>query len=105
MGKRSNKDIPSLTTTIDPNLADITLIQDDVRLTLKQLESNKASRPDGLPTHVLKDCADKLVEPITELFNHSLSQGSILQEWKEAIVVLVFKKGNTKTHPTIAYSQ
>ena len=47
-----------------------------------------------LPTIVLKSCARELTPSLCGLFNSSLADGKLPTEWKDALVVLVHKKGN-----------
>ena len=44
----------------------------------------KAMGPDNIPPRVLKEFAYELADPVTEIFNHSLSSGRVPSIWKEA---------------------
>ena len=95
-----NKDhIPHCPSTEDDSLRHIELDETDIKTAIKNLDPTKAPGPDGIPTRVLKDCADELIPNLTKLFNTSLTQGSVPQEWKEANVVPVLKKGDP-TNPS-----
>jgi len=41
----------------------------------------------------LKEVLDEIAEPLTEIFNKSLSEGIVSQDWKIANVTPIFKKG------------
>jgi len=41
----------------------------------------------------LKEVADEIAEPLTEIFNKSVSEGVVPQDWKIANVTPIFKKG------------
>ena len=90
----SGKEIPPIVPTIDQNLSDITITEDEVQKAMSSLDSAKAPGPDGLPTYILKTCAASLVTNVTKLFNKSLMTSKVPNEWKRANVVPIFKKGD-----------
>ena len=61
---------------------------------LKTLEVHKATGPDGISARWLKETASQFVPAISLLFQASLSQGSVPDEWKRANVAPIFKKGD-----------
>ena len=58
-----------------------------------ELKINKAPGPDGLHPYVFKACANSLCKPLTILYTQSISSGVLPDEWKQAHVVPIFKKG------------
>ena len=60
---------------------------------LLNLNPSKAPGPGGLPAMVLKSCARELTPSLCGLLNSSLAKGKLPTEWKDALVVLVHKKG------------
>ena len=60
---------------------------------LMELKVNKAPGPDGLHPYVLKACANSLCKPLTILYTQSISSGVLPDEWKQAHVAPIFKKG------------
>ncbi len=64
----------------------------DVRRTLMRVNISKAPGPDSIPGHVLRTCANQLVDVITDIFNISLSQQSVSTCIKTATIVPVPKK-------------
>ena len=62
---------------------------------LSNLKPFKATGPDGLPPFILKDLAYELAPAFTLLFEASLRQGTLPQDWKSASVVPIFKKKET----------
>lgn len=62
---------------------------------LKQLKRSKAAGIDNIPPGILKDCSSVVRKPLAHIINMSLITGEIPQEWKEAKVVPVHKKGPT----------
>ena len=75
-------------------LSDIILTKEAVYLKLKNLKTNKAMGPDGIPAIILKELCEELCLPITMIFNKSISTGEVPKEWKVAEVTAIFKKGN-----------
>lgn len=76
----------------DPNLSYILVDEKEVHKILTKLETSKAIGPDGIPSKILKDFADELTHPITELFNQSLTSGKVPSDWKRANIIPVYKK-------------
>ena len=59
---------------------------------LSTLNTTKAQGPDGIPGWLLKDNADLLTEPVTEILNISYFENCLPPSWKEADVVPVPKQ-------------
>ena len=60
----------------------------------KKLKKKKSAGYDGLSQAQLAAGAPTLTEPLLNIFNSSISQGSFPSAWKEAIVTPVLKKGD-----------
>ena len=67
--------------------------EDEVYKVLFNLNPSKAPGPGGLPTIVLKSRARELTTSLCGLFNSSLAEDKLATEWKDALVILVHKKG------------
>ena len=61
---------------------------------LLNINPKKADGPDNISGHFLKICAHELVDVYQILFQASLDQGIVPQDWTEANVVPLFKKGD-----------
>ena len=70
--------------------------EDSIRSILRSLNVGKACGPDGLSARVLKECADELAVPLCKLFNLSLSRDVFPEQWAEANIVPIHKKGSRK---------
>uniref|UniRef100_A0A673ZB86 Reverse transcriptase domain-containing protein n=1 Tax=Salmo trutta TaxID=8032 RepID=A0A673ZB86_SALTR len=64
----------------------------DVSKTFKSVNFRKAAGPDGIPSRVLRACADQLAGVFTDIFNQSLSQSAVPPCFKRATIVPVPKK-------------
>jgi hypothetical protein len=77
----------------EPYMTELCLTVTEVQATLEALDVTKATGPDGIPAHLLKETASVIAPSICKLFNKSLTLGIVPNEWKNANVVPVFKKG------------
>ncbi|CAM5076581.1 unnamed protein product [Eretmochelys imbricata] len=64
-----------------------------VRDYLEKLDEHKSMGPDALHLRVLKELADVIAEPLAIIFENSWRSGEVLDDWKKANVVSIFKKG------------
>ena len=64
----------------------------NVGKTFKRANPCKTAGPDGIPSCVLRACADQLVGVFTDIFNQSLSQSALPTCFKRATIVPVPKK-------------
>ncbi|CAM4702140.1 unnamed protein product [Caretta caretta] len=64
-----------------------------VRDYLEKLDEHKSMGPDALHPRVLKELADVIAEPLAIIFENSWRSGEVLDDWKKANVVPIFKKG------------
>ena len=93
--KEKSSDIP---TPYGPNFPPIGNIQvniNGVQKLLSNIKVNKATGPDNIPCRILKEAAPELAPILTDIFQHSLRDGVLPDDWKKAQVSPVFKKGNT----------
>ena len=66
--------------TVDPKLLD-------------RLNVHKASGSYGLNARVLKECSNEISPILALIYNESLARGEVPDEWRQANVTPVFKKG------------
>jgi hypothetical protein len=60
----------------------------------KRVNPCKAACPHGIPSHVLRACANQLAVLFTDIFNLSLSQSAVPTSFNMATIVPVPKKDN-----------
>ena len=63
---------------------------------LSKLNPSKAAGPDGLHCKLLYELRDILYEPLAGFFNRSLKEGVVPDQWRQAHVSPIFKKGGKK---------
>ncbi|EDO28681.1 predicted protein, partial [Nematostella vectensis] len=56
------------------------------------LNPSKACGPDGMPGWILKENADLLAEPVTDILNCSFKEARLPQSWKDADIAPVPKQ-------------
>ena len=76
--------------TVDPN---------GVIKQLDRLNIHKASGPDGLNARVLKECRTEIGPVLAHIYKASLAQGSVPDDWRQANVAPIYKKGEKYDPP------
>lgn len=69
---------------------------EDVYEILINLDVSKATGPDGISNRLLREAAVSISQPLSHLFNYSLSKGQFPESWKLAHVIPVYKKDDPK---------
>ena len=82
-------------------MGNITVDLKGVAKLLDGLNIHKAPGPDGLNTRVLKECSNEISPILALIFNESLARDDVPDEWRQANVSLVFKKGENMMQLTI----
>eukprot|EP00057_Strongylocentrotus_purpuratus_P004120 XP_003728072.1 PREDICTED: RNA-directed DNA polymerase from mobile element jockey-like [Strongylocentrotus purpuratus] len=88
-----NLNLPLPEISHDNIVYDIEISPSRVREKLSKLHINKACGPDGIHVNVLRNVPD-LDVPLGILFDQSIQTGQIPQEWKDANITPLFKKGS-----------
>ena len=84
--------LPDLGNRTYPIIQEITITQPNVEKLLTDLNPHKAISPDSISTRFLKECAKDISSALTLIFQASLNQGTVPDDWKKAIVTQIFKK-------------
>ena len=61
---------------------------------LSDLKPHKAAGPDRIPNRVLKEVAKEIAPVLAALYNQSITEGVVPEDWSNANITPVFKKGN-----------
>ena len=81
----------------EPNIAFLELEQtneEEVMKLLMSIGDGKATGEDGIPVRFLKSCNNTVVPLITHIINCTITQSKIPNEWKQAVVIPLFKDGD-----------
>jgi hypothetical protein len=84
---------------VDNDLTSIKVTEGQVLNCIENLKVNKTPGPDKISPRVLKEAKNSFVKPLTDLFNISLQTGTLPDQWKQANVTPIFKKGS-KSQPS-----
>jgi hypothetical protein len=61
---------------------------------LRSLNAHKGAGPDGIHPSIVRHLCDIVAQPLTTLFNQSLSTGTVPSDWRKSVICPIFKKGN-----------
>ena len=73
---------------------DIHITEYDTFKILMNLETSKATGPDGIGNKLLRETAPVICEPLSKLFQKSIDQGIFPNMWKVANITVLHKKGS-----------
>ena len=90
----SQATLPQTVKNTTYKLDSIIVTPEEVRDTLKSLPIGKDAGPDLINNRLLKELSQPLALPLSDLFNLSLSSGSVQNIWKEANVSPIHKKND-----------
>ena len=75
------------------------MTEEKIKRVIENLDENAAAGPDGIPTFLVKQLKDELIEPLTVLFQASIDQSRIPDEWRLAVVTPIYKNKGKKSDP------
>ena len=91
--RESDAGVPSGGTGPFAPMGGVTVDPKGVLRLLNSLNVRGASGPDGLSARVLKECSSEISPMLALIYNESLAQGTVPDDWRQANVAPVFKKG------------
>jgi len=59
---------------------------------LLKLQEDEAQGPDDIHPAVLRNCAEAVSKPLSMIYNKSLEEGVLPDDWKAATVCPIYKK-------------
>ncbi len=93
----TTEDVPTIPTLPGRPCTDLEQLWIDVKGVAKQLaaiKTSKAPGPDNLPNTLLKELSEELAPFLTVLFTQSVNLGTLPEDWLNAYITPVSKKGN-----------
>ena len=70
------------------------ILKAEVERAIKQMKDNKAPGIDDISSDVYKEGGTEVIEQLTGLYNQILKEKKLPQSWKEAKIILLYKKGD-----------
>ena len=95
--EETSVDMPAMSGRRFPDIHSFKVDQAGVYKLMQGLNPHKAEGPDQIPTRFLKEFATELSPAMTLIFQASLQQGEVPDDWKQANVAPIFKKGDCST--------
>ena len=90
--------LPHISKEPTPGIPQLIINVEGVFNLLTKIEPNKAAGPGWIPPRLLKEMAFPIAPLLTFIFQSSLNQGQLPQDWKSANITPIYKKGN-RTDP------
>ena len=87
--KKGNKEISK----VEVEVEELTI--EDVKKAIRNLKNNKAAGTDGIQLELIKYGGNKLLNRMYKLVRQNLEEERICEEWKEAIIVPIHKRGDS----------
>lgn len=87
-------ELPSTESNEIPSLTHTEVTDEMIRKVLQKLKRNKSPGPDGVHPRVIKEVIEELLAPLRIIFNSSLEEGIVPEDWKIAHITPIFEKWN-----------
>ena len=79
--------------SVEKDLEHIEIMKEDISKKIDQLKPGKAPGPDNITATILKRLKTSLLTPLQIIFQRSMETGEVPQDWRDAHVSPIFKKG------------
>ena len=90
----TSKQLPEFPDRTEESLENLEVTSDEVYDIIKILKLGKACGADSISHNMLKGTAQTVCKPLSLLFNMSLISQKYPQQWKQAVILPLFKKGD-----------
>ncbi len=78
---------------LESSLETVKFTDREVRKKILDLRTDAASGPDGIGPRILQELQDTMAPALAHVFTKSMEEGIVPDDWKEANVTPIFKKG------------
>ena len=90
-------DIPHLgKKVVKEAMKEMKIEKKDIVKETQKLKPNKSPGPDGIHPKLIRNLGETIAEPLALIFNKSLELKCIPDQWKQAKICAIYKKGNKK---------
>ncbi len=76
---------------------EVPIVTVEVRIALKGMSRSKAGGEDGLTVDLIKDAGNFVHNKLSQIYAKCLQSHRVPRVWKNASIILIHKKGDTKT--------
>ena len=76
-----------------PDIDEVCLDEARVRTTIERLTEQSAPGPDTIPNKLIKETMAEVAKPLSILFNKSMRERKIPDEWRVSNIAPIYKKG------------
>jgi hypothetical protein len=83
----------------DVSLDTVDVSPEKVLSVLKKLKPKPSRGPDGIPSVLLKNCAESLAGPLSTIFQASLDDGIVPGDWRTATIAPIYKRKGKTSDP------
>ena len=91
---RTDESLKEINASVAKNCPNYLIVSDSIiSRKIKQLKNRKSNGPDGIPSDALKLGNRAIVPYLRSLFNSTLNNKSIPNDWTKAIVIPIHKGG------------
>ena len=85
---------PPIGGPVGANIADLIVNRNGVLKLLREIDTHKSTGPDNVSAKLLHELAEEVADPLVLIFNASLTQGRVPDDWKHATITPLYKGGN-----------
>ena len=90
----NSEELPEIEQVTDGiEINDVEINMEVIKKAIDRLKEQSAAGPDGIPPRVLKEMRNEIALPLEIIFKESMRSGKIPEEWRDAEVTPIFKKG------------
>jgi hypothetical protein len=93
----TREDTNNITTAADMetgDMADVNITLSKVKKNIRNLKASAAALPDSIGPRLLQELANEIAPVLVITFRRSLEFGEVLDDWRNANVTPIFKKGS-----------
>jgi hypothetical protein len=91
--KEDDGNIPEPRRETNKRTPDMRITRQDIRNVIQNLRKDAAPGPDGITPKLLVELGESVVRPLEIIFNRSVTEGEVPEDWRTANVCPIYKKG------------
>ncbi len=91
--REDTNSVPRKEAETEEKLEGVSIWERDIISKIENLKQDSAAGPDGICPRLLKETAREVAAPLKMIFEGTLGEETCPSDWKQAIVVPIYKKG------------